>query len=310
MNYKFGPLLFNLGEFVHGRLDVSRSNLTTDDLPFVTAVVEGMGPWNLVDLNLSRNRIELRSREEIRIFECFITYMVSLPALRLLDLSGNPLGPAAFRTLAWLHSEDAMWPTTRTDVRPFGFNGLPWLDLGDTGMTPADARHVAAMIASHDVPTALAKWAEEPDTPELQQQFCDLGQRVFGGRGIMWLPNDGLGDEGRAILQAAEDRRDENWAVDHDPLWKEGWRRLALTGSFCGRWTRVIQDGRLLLLTAAWVSRRRPWRRWQRACYTVYPGCIGRTATSISVPAAWICQSKAGYVDASQDMSFDAGMRG
>ena len=107
-------------------------------------------------------------------------------------------------------------------------------DLGNTGMTPADARFVADMIEAHDVPTALTKWAPEPDTPELAGKFCRLGELVFGGRGITWLPNAGLGDAGRARLQAAEDRRDQNFAVDHDPLWLAGLRRYAQTGSYCG----------------------------------------------------------------------------
>ena len=127
MNYKIGNVVVSLGKFVRGILDASRGSLTVNDLPSVTAMVEQMEPFNLVDLDLSQNSIHVGSTADVQVFERFIAYVVSCPCLRLLDLSGNPLGPVAFASLARLHSEAARSPPMRTDVRPAGFLGVPWL---------------------------------------------------------------------------------------------------------------------------------------------------------------------------------------
>lgn len=90
-----------------------------------------------------------------------------------------------------------------------GLRSVPYIIVSDISMTTGAAVHLASMVLVHKYPDALLDYLPGGKVPMLPRGNAHKN-------GLIYLPNDGMGDHGQRLLQSAETLRRFAAATDPD----------------------------------------------------------------------------------------------
>lgn len=93
-----------------------------------------------------------------------------------------------------------------------GLRAIPYIILNDTGMTDAGALYFSYALQKHYFPQQLMC----PLRPGPQATQLDEYRQSNHCWGLIYLPNNGLTDTGRRLLEKAEDSRSEFTGIEED----------------------------------------------------------------------------------------------
>ncbi|KAF1991998.1 hypothetical protein K402DRAFT_459205 [Aulographum hederae CBS 113979] len=118
-------------------LDLSGNELTTSSLRILAEIIE-LSKYSLIDLDISGNFIQVKTEDEARDWDVFLTSFQNCFVLRRLDLSSNDLsGSRAFEILARAYSR-------QTPVDPTQLERLDDPDLLKESITDPELMHVSS----------------------------------------------------------------------------------------------------------------------------------------------------------------------
>ncbi|KAF2193756.1 hypothetical protein K469DRAFT_652322 [Zopfia rhizophila CBS 207.26] len=238
--------------------DLAGNCLTAKSLPLLADVVR-LTTFDLRTLNLSGNEIVINDDEAANIWEDFLDAFKRCRALTTLDFSGNPLGdqrpfeifarvylrhpPVDPNELHHPQVEDAdqtespsssskrkmSSPLSSTQSgrsenmtsgknlkRRCGLRSVPYITINDTGLNDVGALWLSQLLTQHYLPQQLISSfkggpvAACPDGNTLSNACC----------GLVYLPNNGLTENGRKLLSLAEDPRKDllNFSTNLDNI--------------------------------------------------------------------------------------------
>ncbi|EME84113.1 uncharacterized protein MYCFIDRAFT_195259 [Pseudocercospora fijiensis CIRAD86] len=216
-------------------LNLSGNNLTTVSLDHLVEAIE-LACYDLKTLDLSSNRIEVKTDEQAAHWERFLRSFRECRRLRRLDLSGNPLGTRALEILARVHIQephidpmpprgtmsvqslpysiaDTIDPPTKSTYvndkmvngtflrRRCGLRGIPYITLTDIGLTDAGALWLSYVLEDHHYPSQMIDElnATPPDSNiKTYQQDANFS-------GVDWNEREPtLGKDGLYLLKKSE----------------------------------------------------------------------------------------------------------
>ena len=103
-----------------------------------------------------------------------------------------------------------------------GLRSVPYLVFSDTAMTDTCALHLSYIIPSHDTPRRLLEHVP-PAKAGLPAQQLEAYDQVPGCQGIIYRPNDCIGNAGAKVLELAElDRRGSLMEMTEELGYKDG----------------------------------------------------------------------------------------
>lgn len=203
-------------------LNLAKNGMTTTSLRLLAPVID-MARHTLKSLNLSYNKIEVETEQQMLDWQCFLTAFENCTAFLWLDLTGNTkLGAKALEILAKLHvrtddlqpikmpdrerrgshdSGTALTPLSTTDSESSGprsgLRSIPYITLNDTGLDDSGALWLSYIIEDHFYPNQLTK--DGGVETRHYAVSCD---------GVEWRSkNDTLSKDGQGLLDRVESVR-------------------------------------------------------------------------------------------------------
>ncbi|KAF2674213.1 hypothetical protein BT63DRAFT_4877 [Microthyrium microscopicum] len=185
--------------FVLEELNLCDNGLTTRSLRALAPIIQ-YAAEDIKDLDLSRNKICVQSKEEAEDWRIFLQAFRKACSPRRLVFSENDLsGPSAFEILSQTYATHS--PNGSNE--PQGLRSIPYLVFSNVKLDDMGVLWLSYFLELHPLPKMLAS----PLRPGPMANTIASYEVETGCHGIIYSPNEQVSIFGRRLLAAAETAR-------------------------------------------------------------------------------------------------------